>query len=1198
LVDAFDGVVARLKSVDLQGYKTFANRTDLVFSPTITAIVGPNGSGKSNIADAIRWVLGEQAYSILRGKKTEDMIFSGSEERPRSSMASVEITFDNADGWLPIEFSEVSIGRRAYRDGQNEYLLNGQRVRLRDVSELLAKCGLAERTYTIIGQGLVDAALSLRANERRQLFEEAAGIGLYRSRRDEALRRLDTTRRNLDRVQDILAELRPRLRSLERQVKRAKDYDLVKQDLNNALRQWYGFHWYKLIDRVQHARIEADAQELNRDDLRRHQDELGAQLRRTRERIDAVRHQLSDWNRQVADLYRQKEAAGRRLAVAQERTKGLTEQQALIRTELGTLEDERAKLAKQLEDSQAELDSRNQLLSEARVHLEGLLDQGAVSSHHRKEMQGEVEDLRRRMEELAAEQATRRAEASQIEAQITRLTAEIQAEQAAVNEAEEDVRSKHVQLEQARSDEQSAQQAVADAERHVAECEAKLAEAEEALNSWTGQLAERAGKFSALETRLEQFEAEGAEKERLVQQLDDQIAEGRLERLADQIKTDDSYHDAIQAALGEFAHPLALPSSERMLAALIWWEKHGGGEGVALLPADEIRQPPAFDLPSDVDVIGLAADMVSVASRLKSVAELLLGRVVIVRDRKAARRLLDQVPYDVRLVTLNGEVHYPGGQAVVGKSEAEIRRSLIRSQMEDDITVSRKGVKEAEKGQSEAAALVEKLQVALKDARSAVEDGRQAELQARADLQSRQLVVAESQREADRRNERQSKVQSELSGYQDQQLALNDLAPEFEKRRDQLERSLSALMEKLQQAETSVEVTRAEAAIEAAQQAVADAAGPVQNLDGRLRDLDQEVVAWGTRLDKSKEEERLLEAQIQAASQEDRQVEIKLEELQKLIEPAQGSLVDAETQRSSLEDEDSSTRTESTQAERVHSQAQIELARREEELSSMRRRIEDDFGLVTFDEDETPASQEPLPLTGLVERLPRVSSIPDELEGQVNRLRVQLRRMGSVNPEARREHREVKERTEFLVSQVEDLRQAEGQIQEVIAELDLLMEREFRKTFDEVAIAFREVFTRLFGGGSARLVLTNPDNLTDSGIDIEARLPGRRAQGLAVLSGGERSLTASALIFALLKVAPTPFCLLDEVDAMLDEANVLRFGEVLAELSQQTQFIVITHNRQTVQAAEAIYGVTMGDDSVSRLISLKLDEYEKEMVEV
>ena len=259
----------RLKSLGIQGYKTFASRYDFEFAGSITAVVGPNGSGKSNIVDGIRWVLGEQSYSLLRGKRTEDMIFSGSEQRTRAGMAEVTVTFDNSDGWLPIDFTEVAIARRAYRDGQNEYLINDQKVRLKDVSELLAQSGLAERTYTIIGQGLVDAALSLRAEERRRLFEEAAGIGLYRTRREEAFRRLDTTRRNLDRVQDILAELQPRLRSLERQARRAGEYEQVQADLRLILREWYGYYWHHSQNELVRARELADGQEKRLEEVRR-----------------------------------------------------------------------------------------------------------------------------------------------------------------------------------------------------------------------------------------------------------------------------------------------------------------------------------------------------------------------------------------------------------------------------------------------------------------------------------------------------------------------------------------------------------------------------------------------------------------------------------------------------------------------------------------------------------------------------------------------------------------------------------------------------------------------------------------------------------------------------------------------------------------------------------------------------------------
>jgi chromosome segregation protein len=316
----------------------------------------------------------------------------------------------------------------------------------------------------------------------------------------------------------------------------------------------------------------------------------------------------------------------------------------------------------------------------------------------------------------------------------------------------------------------------------------------------------------------------------------------------------------------------------------------------------------------------------------------------------------------------------------------------------------------------------------------------------------------------------------------------------------------------------------------------------------------------------------------------------QVEKLQVLIDPAEAELGQVEQARDGMRQAEGKARQALSMAERRNSQAQVALNRKQERLDTLKGRIEDDFGLVEFEYASDVSGPTPLPLGDMVEQLPMVSELPEGLDETIKRQRAQLRRMGAINPEAQAEYKEVKERFEFMTNQVQDLHQAEADIKEVIAELDILMEREFRRTFEAVAAEFRQIFTRLFGGGTARLVLTDPDDLTETGIDIEARLPGRRTQGLSLLSGGERSLTATALVFSLLKVSPTPFCVLDEVDAMLDEANVGRFRDLLRELSENTQFIVITHNRNTVQAADVIYGITMGRDSASQMISLKLDE--------
>ena len=450
-------MLSRLKSLELHGYKTFASRTLFEFPGNITAIVGPNGSGKSNIADALRWVLGEQSYSLLRGRKTEDMIFSGSEQRQRASMASAAITFDNDDGWLPIDYSEVLLARRAYRDGQNEYVLNGQRVRLKEISELLAQSGLAERTYTVIGQGLVDAALALKPEERRRFFEEAAGIGLYRSRRDEAITRLDTTRRNLERVMDIIGELEPRLKSLERQASRAIEFDRIKADLQLLLRDWYGYHWHKLQGDVTHAREVLHVQEQKLDQAQSKFEEIDGRVKALREQLTGVRTRLNAWHNQSAEVHNSREKVNRALAVLDERQRALVEQQATLQQDLARVEEEehlhrdrltvmeaeRERLQAELEDSEAQAEKVRQALAER----EG----------SRGKMEKNARELRRQLLTNETQQVQFKAHMAELKSRLDSLRKNLENTQSAMEPAEKAVQTAKLRLDEVLSTHETAE---------------------------------------------------------------------------------------------------------------------------------------------------------------------------------------------------------------------------------------------------------------------------------------------------------------------------------------------------------------------------------------------------------------------------------------------------------------------------------------------------------------------------------------------------------------------------------------------------------------------------------------------------------------------------------------------------------------------------------------------------------------------
>jgi chromosome segregation protein len=1200
-MDRFDTLATRLKSLELQGYKTFASKTPFVFAPTITAVVGPNGSGKSNIADSIRWVLGEQSYSLLRGKRTEDMIFSGSETRPRASMASATITFDNSDGWLPIDFTEVTISRRAYRDGQNEYLLNGQRVRLRDVLELLATCGLAQRTYNIIGQGLVDAALSLKAEERRRLFEEAAGIGLFRSKREEALRRLDTTRRNLERVQDILAEIRPRLRSLSRQAKRAEAYKQVRDDLQDALQIYYGYHWYHLLEKVKSSRAETERRTQRRDELQERQAAVEQQLSQTRRRIDDLRSQLHSLSQQVTGLYGEREGLGKQLAVAQERLRWLDEQETLMRSEIASLEGGRSGILERLTKVREEGDAVRLELTNAEATRQKLLETGAIDSSKREGLLNRVRETRKALEALVAEEAAGTAKVAQRRERLEAL-------EGRQTEFDLALEGAVASLAEARTEEQSAQTAYDKAVRERLDAEnrekilrGQLSQLVETHNRYAAKLSELNTRRAGLDAQMELLGEQADGIDRIVERLTSAVQDGRLRgwvgRLEEHLEIPSQYRTAIAAALGDFSKGLAFRSFESMLGALELLDGSEKGEQAAFLPLSSPRTSPILNPPPDPDCLGIASKLVRVSEPYQPAIDLLLGRTLVVTSRDAAKRLLPEIPLDARVATLKGDLYYPTGQILIRRGDKDGESRETRTVVQRSLNEVLEAIGRAKNDEARWAEEIDALEGELNEVFKALIHIREVEQDERLNLEQSNLRVAAAENHKDQVEAQRREVEEEYLQLEAELLELEGRAESVTSKRSELDKELQDAISMVDRAEPDVEMARLEARLEVARRAVDEVDGRITDFEERLRSLSDDLKGWADRLDANQAEQARLREEVSQGETAMRSIEDQLAVLSDRIKPLEQELEQSVASLSTVEQEETQARESFQLSERERSHIQIELARREEELISLRRRIEDDFGLVSFNDYPDTPDQEPLPFEGLVRKLIRVAEMPLELEVQVNQLRAQLRRMGAVNPEAEREYIEVSERSKFLTTQVDDLRKAETQIQEVIAELDLLMEREFRVTFDAVAVAFRKAFTRLFGGGSAHLMLTDPDDLTQTGIDIEARLPGRRTQGLAVLSGGERSLTACALIFALMQVSPPPFCILDEVDAMLDDANVIRYIDMLRELSEKTQFIIITHNRLTVQAAEVVYGVSMGADSVSRVISLKLDQAE-EMVAV
>jgi chromosome segregation protein len=1031
----------RFKHLTLQGYKSFATKTEFLFPTGITAIVGPNGSGKSNIADGIRWVLGEQRISSLRGKSTADMIYGGGRRRARAGMAEVSLILDNGDDWLPIEFSEVTLTRRAYRSGENEYLLNGSRVRLRDINELLAAGGLSQSAYTVIGQGLVDTALSLRPQERRDLFEEAAGISAYRSRREDALKRLEETQHNLERVYDIIGEITPRLRRLEREMARVEENRRLTAHLERLQRTWYGYRWGRRQSALAQALEKASYLEA---DLEKHQADASAlaeKLVRQRQRESELRASLRDWYRDSADLLDRVNEARRERAITEERTRLLSTR-------------------------------REELLAE----IEPLVAQEQTQAER-------VDLVREECKQLTRWLAERK----------TRLAEQEQAWLAARTQAQEPARRR------------------AEVEQELNACRARLSELDHALAGARTQEARLAGEQEAL-GRIQAEEAAHDIGAALLQaDLD-----GVLGTLAALIQVPPEWERAIEAILGQDLQAIVVERAATIAQARQALESASGR--VTLLPLDSLRPPPP--LPAGHPGVVRAADVITCDQVVRPAVEALLGAAALCRDLAAARALLPQMGPGGRCATPSGVVLRADGALSLGKSRSA-------------------GVLANERARRELPARLAQVRQHCQQ----VEERQQAETRQRATLEAKLDQLA---RQATQAREEAARVERETLGR-----------------------------------------LRTEAAV--AEEALRSHQAALGREQSMLERLQTQLSARRQRIEELDAEHAAVVARAERLRTEVAQVEAELDRVRESIQPTEDELARLGEGQTALEKQEQHAREQAREAETRHGRAQLEVDRCQDELNLLLRQIEEDLGLVELELADSVTAQTPLPLRPVVSDLPIVERLPEGLQEEIQRLKARLRRIGGVNPSAPEDYDEVKERHQFLTEQSADLEAASQQLQRVIAELDELMKAAFQETFDAVAERFTDTFTALFNGGTARLELTEPDDLMNTGVDIIARPPGKRAQRLALLSGGERSLTAVALLFAILQVSPAPFCVLDEVDAALDEANVGRFRELLAQLAQETQFIIITHNRGTIEAADTIYGVSMGTDGVSQVVSLKMD---------
>lgn len=1176
----------QIKRLDLQGFKSFATTSSFVFDSGITAVIGPNGSGKSNIADAMRWVLGEQSYGNLRSRRTEDVVFAGSSARPPAGMAEVSLTLDNSEGDLPLPYSEVTITRRAYRSGENQYLINRSQVRLKDVLQLTSSLGQA---HTVIGQGLVDAALSQRPEERRGLFEHAAGITGLRLKYAEADRHLNEARANSARLEDLLRELEPRLRSLERAARRAREFTQVRDELHTALRRYYAWQWRGANERLKAAERAAasagtalqaiqqesgaatqaaTAAEEQAGVLRAQRETLAGETQRLRDECRQLEHRLALLAERRTAAERRANDAGRAitepresLAAADREIRQLVDALAALDTEIAGLERE---IAEREAAEATAREQRTKLETQGKAAEQRLagIDQAARAAEARlallDQQEHDLNENRQRLDVDATSREQRRADLDARADAATHERDESAGQLALLREERQEVDARIAANRSARDEAGSLAKRL---EHQFIECSARLEALERLRDSGAGL---RAGTRAVLDA------TRGGKLTGIVGPLSSLITvPAELER-------------AVEAALGGHLQDIVVERWADAEQAIEYLKRTRGGRAT-FRPLDTVRARRPAQLPRHgvSGVRGIAAELVDCDQRVAPIVAGLLGQVVIVDTLDAARALLPALHPSWAIVTLGGEIARASG-TVTGGAEMKETGLLAREREFRELPARRRAI---ERELVSAKTRIDELTTAGRADQEhkakldhAIGETQKCMSAATATLEQTRRWLADLDRAREQEQARRDEIGKRLAGISAERQTVDAELTRLETARTAAAKECQRLADRLTSDDDAAERRDG---LQQARAALGTLRERRRGLEQQRARLTNQRVHFERQIHEA-ERQRLALAEEQARlDDEASRLSEDLDRAKSLLDDAQARMAEHQEAVNRATEEERAIRERAAtlrdglrNAERECDQLELDCTRRRDEMDLWRERIARDFGDAEIDQ--------------LLTAMPVEDSLdlPD-LEREISRQRERLRRIGLVGEDAVEQYEQEAERDAFLRQQLDDVRRASESLEALMHDLERTMAGQFDRTFAEVAEAFETMFRSLFGGGQARLVREDEAGKPNS-IDIIAQPPGKRLQNLSLLSGGERTLTAVALLFAILRVNPSPFCLLDEVDAALDEANVVRVRESLRDLARRTQFVVITHNRATIEGADTLYGITMGRDGISRVLSMRV----------
>lgn len=1179
-----------LKSIEVQGFKSFANKIKFEFHNGITGIVGPNGSGKSNVADAVRWVLGEQSAKQLRGAKMEDVIFAGTQNRKPVGFAYVAITLDNSDHALPVEYDEVTVSRRVYRSGESEYKINGHSCRLRDVTEMFYDTGIGKEGYSIIGQGQIDKILSGKPDERRELFDEAAGIVKFKRRKSAAIKKLENERSNLVRVNDILSELEKQVGPLKQQSEKAKEYlnyktDLKKYDVNAFLLE---------TDRIRKETAELNGRlKIVDDDL----EDSKSEYDNTKSEYEAAENQLNDINAQIDEnsqtvsaLELENQKLQGEINVFTEQIKTFNANKQLHSERLLDIEKDKQNKNNSVKELREQYNDLNTELSEYNDKLAAINDTAKALNAEIEGISGQIDNRQNSIYDNLTEQSTIKAEnqkfvtmLEQLEIKKSELTSHIIKGKSDESAQKQVIKSLTAELDNAVGKLEDINNSIEESNTSVTQLKAEITEKNSELDKLTQNYHREKSRLESLINITERYDGYGNSIKKIMELKDSNP--GILGVIADIVKVEKQYETAIETALGGTIQNI-VTDKESTAKELIGYLKQNKLGRATFLPLNAIHARNTLENEACINekgVIGVASNLVRVSFEYEGLAKYLLGRILVVDNIDNALLIAKKYKYTLRIVTLEGEQLNPGGSMTGGafrNSSNLLGRRREIEELKQSVSNTNKQITQEKAAVADLRNQVAKYREALDSYNKLLREThiRKNTIDVnlkQADLKLSEIIASygddiKEQASIDSEILKISESRNQVSGN------LNLLDNQNEAARKEIE-NLGKTLEakKSEEAAVSLKIENLKISHSSIEQKASFINENIERLCKELDNLEEEKTSIQEKIGETKELVSAKQADIEL-------VKNSIEESERKITAIGEKLEDL---RAAKEKVNASHKEFFKKREELNEKI-ILLEKDSMRLHNQYDRLEESYdSLVDYMWNEYELTYS----YALELKSDELNNIND-IRKQINILKAAIKKLGDVNVNAIEEYKSVSERYEFMKTQHDDMIEAEESLMKVIEELDEGMRTQFTAKFEEIKVEFDKVFKELFGGGRGTIELVEGEDILEAGILIISQPPGKKLQNMMQLSGGEKALTAIALLFAIQNLKPSPFCLLDEIEAALDDSNVGRYANYLHKLTKHTQFIVITHRRGTMSAADRLYGITMQEKGVSTLVSVDLIE--------